>query len=106
MSTASCFRKSSRRPDSSSGVDSRQASQIQPNDDSLQFRIAGCKYRYNPATRSLSGAGSYSVSAPINPNPAGVSLTGFPLNGYTRVNKSLAWTWSITFLGLTRANMK
>jgi hypothetical protein len=43
---------------------------IQPNDDNLLFRIVDCKYMYNLATSSLSGAGTYKVEAVINGTPA------------------------------------
>jgi hypothetical protein len=38
---------------------------IQPQDTSGLFRIVDCKYMYNLPTRSLSGAGTYSVYAKI-----------------------------------------
>jgi hypothetical protein len=44
---------------------------IQPNDNNLQFRIVDCKYMYNLAASSLSGAGTYSVEVVINGTPAG-----------------------------------
>jgi hypothetical protein len=43
---------------------------IQPNDNNLQFRIVDCKYMYNLATSSLSGAGTYKVEVVINGTPA------------------------------------
>ena len=39
---------------------------IQPKDDNNIFRIVDCKYMYNLATSSLSGAGTYKVEAVIN----------------------------------------
>jgi hypothetical protein len=39
---------------------------IQPQDNNSIFRIVDCKYMYNLATSSLSGAGTYQVSAVIN----------------------------------------
>ncbi len=39
---------------------------IQPNDTDGIFRIVDCKYMYNLATSSLSGVGTYTVSATIN----------------------------------------
>ena len=39
---------------------------IQPADDDGIFRIVDCKYMYNLATSSLSGVGTYQVSAVIN----------------------------------------
>jgi hypothetical protein len=45
---------------------------IQPNDTNNLFRIVDCKYMYNLATSSLSGVGSYTVSAVID----GVEATG------------------------------
>lgn len=38
---------------------------IQPKDDDGIFRIVDCKYMYNLATSSLSGVGTYTVSATI-----------------------------------------
>jgi hypothetical protein len=38
---------------------------IQPSDSNNLFRIVDCKYMYNLATSSLSGAGTYKVSAVI-----------------------------------------
>jgi hypothetical protein len=43
---------------------------IQPNDNNGIFRIVDCKYMYNLATSSLSGAGTYKVYAVINGNTA------------------------------------
>ncbi len=43
---------------------------VQPNDDGDYFRIVDCRYIYNLAASSLSGAGSYKVEAVINGNPA------------------------------------
>jgi len=43
---------------------------IQPQDDNMQFRTVDCKYMYNLATSSLSGAGRYKVEAIINGSPA------------------------------------
>ncbi len=39
---------------------------IQPNDTNLTFRAVDCKLMYNLATSSLSGVGTYTVSAVIN----------------------------------------
>jgi hypothetical protein len=39
---------------------------IQPQDNNGIFRIVDCKYMYNLATSSLSGVGTYKVSAKIN----------------------------------------
>jgi hypothetical protein len=36
---------------------------VQPQDDNGFFRIVDCKYMYNLATSSLSGAGTYNVFA-------------------------------------------
>jgi hypothetical protein len=44
---------------------------IQPQDNNGTFRIVDCKYMYNLATSSLSGVGTYTVSAVIN----GVTVT-------------------------------
>ena len=38
---------------------------IQPADDNSMFRVVDCKYMYNLDTRSLSGAGRYSVEVVI-----------------------------------------
>ena len=43
---------------------------IQPQDNNGTFRIVDCKYMYNLATSSLSGVGTYTVSAVINGVPA------------------------------------
>jgi hypothetical protein len=51
---------------------------IQPSDDDLTFRTLDCKYVYNLATRSLSGTGSYLVSAVIGGNEA-AGVAGFDL---------------------------
>jgi hypothetical protein len=51
---------------------------IQPSDDDLTFRTLDCKYVYNLATRSLSGTGSYLVSAVIGGNEA-AGAAGFDL---------------------------
>lgn len=45
---------------------------IQPGDDNGMFGIVDCKYMYNLATSSLSGAGRYSVQAVIG----GTTATG------------------------------
>jgi hypothetical protein len=45
---------------------------IQPSDDNALFRTVDCKYMYNLATSSLSGVGTYQVSAVIG----GVLATG------------------------------
>lgn len=42
---------------------------IQPNDNDNIFRIVDCKYMYNLATSSLSGAGTYEVQAVIDGKP-------------------------------------
>jgi hypothetical protein len=39
---------------------------IQPQDNDTNFRIVDCKYMYNLATSSFSGAGTYKVYAVIN----------------------------------------
>jgi hypothetical protein len=39
---------------------------IQPQDNNGLFRIVDCKYMYNLATSSLSGAGTYKVYVKIN----------------------------------------
>jgi hypothetical protein len=39
---------------------------IQPNDTNNTFRVVDCKLMYNLATSSLSGVGTYTVSAVIN----------------------------------------
>jgi hypothetical protein len=39
---------------------------IQPNDSNGIFRVVDCKLMYNLATSSLSGVGTYTVSAVIN----------------------------------------
>jgi hypothetical protein len=39
---------------------------IQPNDNNSIFRVVDCKLMYNLATSSLSGVGTYTVSAVIN----------------------------------------
>lgn len=43
---------------------------IQPNDTNNTFRVVDCKLMYNLATSSLSGVGTYTVSAVINGTPA------------------------------------
>lgn len=43
---------------------------IQPNDNNSLFRIVDCKYMYNLATSSLSGPGTYQVTAVIGGTPA------------------------------------
>ena len=43
---------------------------IQPNDSNGLFRVVDCKLMYNLATSSLSGVGTYTVSAVINGTPA------------------------------------
>jgi hypothetical protein len=43
---------------------------IQPNDNNGIFRVVDCKLMYNLATSSLSGVGTYTVSAVINGTPA------------------------------------
>lgn len=43
---------------------------IQPNDSNLTFRVVDCKLMYNLATSSLTGVGTYTVSAVINGTPA------------------------------------
>jgi hypothetical protein len=48
---------------------------IQPSDNNSEFRIVDCKYMYNLATTSLSGVGTYTVSAVINGSPAAGSAT-------------------------------
>jgi hypothetical protein len=41
------------------------AGSIQPQDNNGIFRMVDCKYRYNLATSSLSGVGTYTVKATI-----------------------------------------
>ncbi len=55
----------------SSGVVDEPMS-IQPQDSNGIFRIVDCKYMYNLATSSLSGAGTYAVSAEID----GIAASG------------------------------
>lgn len=43
---------------------------VQPGDDDSRFRIVDCKYMYNLATRSLTGAGTYKVEVVIDGTPA------------------------------------
>jgi hypothetical protein len=58
--------------------DVNEPASIQPQDNNGIFRIVDCKYMYNLATSSLSGVGTYKVSAVINgvtaSNPAGFDL--------------------------------
>ena len=54
------------KADGTPSGDVNEAISIQPNDTNLTFRIVDCKYIYNLATSSLSGVGTYSVSAVIN----------------------------------------
>ena len=42
---------------------------IQPQDSNSIFRIVDCKYMYNLATSSLTGAGKYNVVAIIGGMP-------------------------------------
>jgi hypothetical protein len=48
---------------------------IQPADNDSMFRVVDCKYMYNLATSSLSGPGTYKVTAVINGTPAGGSAS-------------------------------
>jgi len=48
---------------------------VQPGDDNSQFRIVDCKYMYNLATASLSGAGSYRVEVVIGGSPVAGAAT-------------------------------
>jgi hypothetical protein len=54
------------KTDGTSSGEVNEPVSIQPNDTNLTFRIVDCKYIYNLATSSLSGVGTYSVSAVIN----------------------------------------
>jgi hypothetical protein len=58
--------------------DVNEPTSIQPQDNNGIFRIVDCKYMYNLATSSLSGVGTYKVSAVINgvtaSNSAGFDL--------------------------------
>jgi hypothetical protein len=58
------------KTDSLSGGTVNEAESIQPTDDNLNFRIVDCKYMYNLATKTLRGAGSYTVEAIVNGTPA------------------------------------
>jgi hypothetical protein len=55
-----------------SSGDVNEVTTIQPADDDAAFRVVDCKYMYNLATGSLSGAGRYSVEVLIG----GVAATG------------------------------
>ena len=52
--------------DGSPSGDVNEPVSIQPQDNDGKFRIVDCKYMYNLATSSLSGAGTYKVYAVIN----------------------------------------
>jgi hypothetical protein len=58
------------KTDGSATGDVNEPISIQPQDNNNIFRIVDCKYMYNLATSSLSGAGTYEVSAVINGIPA------------------------------------
>jgi hypothetical protein len=55
-----------------SSGDVNEVTTIQPADDDAAFRVVDCKYMYNLATGSLSGAGRYGVEVLIG----GVAATG------------------------------
>lgn len=48
---------------------------VQPNDNDGSFRTVDCKYMYNLATSSLSGAGTYKVEVVIGAAPVGGAAT-------------------------------
>jgi hypothetical protein len=58
------------KADGNATVDVYEPMTIQPQDNNGIFRIVDCKYMYNLATSSLSGVGTYQVSAVINGTPA------------------------------------
>lgn len=53
------------KTDGTSTGDVNEPLSVQPQDNNGLFRIVDCKYMYNLATSSLSGAGTYTVSATI-----------------------------------------
>ena len=59
------------KTDGSPSGDVNEPISIQPTDSDGIFRVVDCKLMYNLATSSLSGVGTYTVSAVINGTPAG-----------------------------------
>lgn len=58
------------KTDGSPSGDVNEPVSIQPNDNNGLFRVVDCKLMYNLATSSLSGVGTYTVSAVIDGTPA------------------------------------